>query len=146
MIEQCRFPVICGVDGSCIGGAIDLISACDIVYCTDRAKFAIKEIDIAIIADLGTLNRLPILTSNWGLMKELAFTGREFDGVTAKQLGIVSRQFPTAEEMKVEIDKVAATIASKSPVAILGTKKTMNFVRNKQIEQGLEFVRHWNMS
>jgi enoyl-CoA hydratase/carnithine racemase len=91
LIERCRFPVLCGVNGSCIGGAIDMIAACDIVYCTQKANFSIKEIDVSIIADMGTLNRLPLLTNNWGLMKELCLTGRFFKGETAKELGLVSR-------------------------------------------------------
>ncbi len=131
MIERCRFPVIAGVDGSCLGGAVDLIAACDIVYCTDRAKFAIKEIDLSIIADIGTLNRLPVITNNWGLTKELALTGREFGVSEAKELGLISRNFATVEAMTIEIKKTALTIASKSPVAMIGTKKTLNYVRSK---------------
>lgn len=131
LIERCRYPVICGVDGSCIGGAIDLIAACDIVYCTDRAKFAIKEIDLAIIADIGTLQRLPAITNNWGLMKELALTGEMFNGETAKELGLVSRIFKEKEVMEAQITKMAEIMASKSPVALLGTKKALNYARTK---------------
>jgi len=138
--------VIAGVDGSCIGGAIDLIAACDIVYCTEKAKFAIKEIDLSIIADIGTLNRLPVITNNWGLMKELALTGRDFDAATAKELGIVSRYFGTVEQMHEEINKVASSMSQKSPVALIGTKRVLNHVRSKQVEEGLEFIKLYNMS
>ena len=146
LIERCRFPVMCGVDGSCIGGAIDLVAACDIVYCTERAKFAIKEVDLAIIADIGTLQRLPIITNNWGLMKELALTGQTFKGETAKELGLVSRIFPDKEAMEAQLMKTALMMASKSPIAMIGTKRTLNYARSKQVEEGLEFVKHHNMS
>lgn len=138
--------MIAGVDGSCIGGAIDLIAACDIVFCTEKAKFAIKEIDLSIIADIGTLNRLPVITNNWGLMKELALTGRDFDAATAKELGIISRVFGSADLMNQEIDKVAQAMSTKSPVALLGTKRVLNYVRSKQVEEGLQFVKYYNMS
>lgn len=146
LIERCRFPVIAAVDGSCIGGAIDLITACDIVYCTQSAKFAIKEIDLAIIADLGTLNRLPLITANWGLMKELALTGSDFGAATAIQIGLVARQFSTLEEMNTQVSKLAQAISSKSPVAALGTKKVLNHLRSKQVEEGMQFVKNYNMS
>ena len=146
LIERCRFPVIAGVDGSCIGGAIDLIAACDIVFCTERAKFGIKEINLSIIADIGTLNRLPVITNNWGLMKELALTGRDFDAATAKELGLISRSFASTESMNLEIAKVAKAMSGKSPVALLGTKRVLNYVRSKQAEEGLEFVKLYNMS
>ena len=139
-------PVIVGVHGSCIGGAIDLIAACDVVYCTDNAKFAIKEIDLSIIADIGTLNRLPVITNNWGLMKELALTGRDFDAPTAKELGIISRYFSSLEEMHQELRKISKSMSEKSPVALLGTKRVLNYVRSKQVEEGLEFVKNYNMS
>lgn len=146
LIEECRFPVLVGVQGACIGGAIDLISACDIVYCTKNAKFSIREIDLSIIADLGTLNRLPVLTSNWSLLKEMALTGQDFGFEIAEKLGLVSKCFNDYDIVKSELLKTAEMIASKSPVTMVGTKKTLNYVRNQQIEKGLEFVKYWNMS
>ena len=134
MIERCRFPVIAAVDGGAIGGAIDLLAACDIVYCTTQAKFAIKEIDLAIIADIGTLNRLPIINNNWGLMKELALTGERFKGDTAIKLGIVARMFDTKQEMMAQVKKTSQLIAGKSPVAAIGTKRVLNYIRSNQVE------------
>lgn len=146
LIEECRLPVIAGVQGGCIGGAIDLVAACDIVYATENAKFSIKEIDLAIIADLGTLNRLPVMTGNWSLMKDLALTGRYFDHKTATQLGLISRVLPDQATLTQEVLKTADTIATKSPVTVIGVKKTLNYVRKDQVRKGLEFVKHWNMS
>lgn len=123
MIEECRWPVLVGVQGACIGGAIDLITACDIVYATKTSKFSIKEIDLSIIADLGTLNRLPVTASNWSLMKELALTGQNFGPDTAKELGLISKIFNDEETVKTEIMKTADMIANKSPVTVIGTKK-----------------------
>lgn len=146
LIERCRFPVICGIDGNSLGGAIDLISACDIVYCTEKSKFAIKEIDLSIIADMGTLNRLPITTSNWGLMKELCFTGEYFCSDQAKQLGLISKSFSTLELMNAHIFKVSLSMSKKSPIAMTGTKRVLNYVRSNQVEEGLKFVKNYNMS
>lgn len=99
-IERCRFPVIVGVDGACVGAGCDLITACDIVYCTKKAFFSIKEVDIGMAADLGVLQRLPILASNWHLMKEYAFTGERIVAEEAQKLGLVSRVFEDAQQMR----------------------------------------------
>ena len=99
-IERCRFPVIVGVDGACIGAGCDMITACDIVYCTKGSFFSIKEVDIGMIADLGTLQRLPIIASNWHLMKEYAFTGERISPEEAQKLGLVGRVFDDAKQMR----------------------------------------------
>lgn len=77
-IEKCKFPVLVGVAGGCIGAGIDMITACDIAYCTKDAFFSVKEVDVAMIADLGTLQRLPLIATNWNLMKEYCLTGERF--------------------------------------------------------------------
>lgn len=98
-VERCRYPVIVGVHGGCIGAGIDLITACDVVYATDKTFFSVKEIDVAMIADLGTLQRLPIITSNWSLMKEYCLTGVNFPAEEALKLGIISKIFAGEEEL-----------------------------------------------
>jgi delta(3,5)-delta(2,4)-dienoyl-CoA isomerase len=98
-IERCRFPVIAGVHGGVIGAGIDLITACDIVYSTKDAFFSVKEVDIGMVADLGTLQRLQIITSNWSLMKEYCLTGERFSPEEAVKLGIVSRVFESQDEL-----------------------------------------------
>lgn len=99
-IEKCKYPVLVGVKGGCIGAGIDMITACDIAYSTKDAFFSIKEVDVGMIADLGTLERLPILASNWHLMKEFALTGDRFPAHEAQKLGIISRVFENEEELQ----------------------------------------------
>lgn len=105
-IEQCRKPVIAAIHGACIGGGVDLITACDIRYCSEDAFFAIKEVDLAIVADLGTLQRLPSIVGHANAM-DLALTARRFSGREAKDLGLVSQVFGS----KSELDKAVNTIA-----------------------------------
>lgn len=145
-IEKCRWPVIVGVHGGCIGAGVDMITSCDIVYCTKSSFFSIKEVDIGMIADLGTLQRLPIQTANWSMMKEYALTGDRITPDDALRMGLVSRVFESPEELKKHLFKVAELIASKSPIAIAGIKYTINTPRNRIVDQGLEAVRRTNLS
>lgn len=105
-IERCRKPVIASVHGACIGGGIDLITACDVRYCTKDSFFSVKEVDLAITADLGTLQRLPAIVG-YGNAMELALTGRRFSGTEAKELGLVSRFFGSKQEMDEGVRMVA---------------------------------------
>ena len=98
--------MIASVQGACIGGGIDIVTACDIRYCTDDAFFSVKEVDLAITADLGTLQRLPAIVG-YGNAMELALTGRRFSGSEAKQLGLVSRSFGSKEEMDEAVRLIA---------------------------------------
>jgi len=145
-IERCRLPVIVGVTGGCIGAGIDMITACDIVYTTKDSFFSVKEVDVAMVADLGTLQRLPILASNWSLMKEYCLTGERFSAAEAQRLGIVSRVFDTEQELHKNLFKVAQQIASKSPIAVVGIKHTINTPKNRIVDQGLREVARTNMS
>lgn len=99
-IEKCRWPVIAAVHGACIGAGVDMVTSCDIVYCTKASFFSIKEVDIGITADIGTLQRLPILTANWSLMKEYALTGEKITSEQAVTLGMVSRVFQDEAELQ----------------------------------------------
>ncbi|XP_021892822.1 delta(3,5)-Delta(2,4)-dienoyl-CoA isomerase, peroxisomal isoform X2 [Carica papaya] len=98
-IEICRKPVIAGIHGACIGGGVDIVTACDIRFCTRDAFFSVKEVDLAITADLGTLQRLPFIVGH-GNAVELALTGRSFSGTEAKEMGLVSRVFGSKEELE----------------------------------------------
>ena len=126
-VSKCRVPVIACVQGLCIGGAIDLISAFDMVYADTSSVFSIKEVMIGMTPDLGTLNRVTYMSGNKGLLAELAFTGRDFGADTAKEIGLVSKVYVSREEMMVQARKVAREIASMSPVAVYGIKKTITF-------------------
>ena len=102
-MERCRWPVLIGVDGGCIGAGVDMITACDIAYCTKKSFFSIKEVDIGMTADLGTFQRMPIITANWHLMKEYALTGEKISPDDALRMGIVSRVFEDDAELKSSI-------------------------------------------
>ncbi|PON51880.1 Crotonase superfamily [Parasponia andersonii] len=144
-IERCRKPVIASIDGACIGGGIDIVTACDIRFCTKDAFFSVKEVDLAITADLGTLQRLPGIVG-YGTAMELALTGRRFSGPEAKQLGLVSGVFGSRQEMDEGVRIVAEGIASKSPLAVIGTKAVLLRSRDLNLEQGLDYVATWNSS
>ena len=146
LIETCRVPVIAGVKGACFGGAVDLVAACDMAFSIKRTKFSIKEIDLAIVPDLGTINRLPITGSNWGLIKELSFTGRSFSAAEAKEIGLIAKIFETEEEMNKHMVNLATVITQKSPATVIGVKKTLNFKRTQMVQEGLDYVRTLNMS
>ena len=142
-IEQCSKPVIAAIKGGCIGGGVDIISACDMRYCTDDAYFTIKEIDMGMVADLGTLQRLPQIIPP-GIAREMAYTGRNVTGLEAERIGLVNRTFASAEEMYTEVLKVAQQIASKSPLSIRGTKAILNHTRDHSVADGLDYMATWN--
>ncbi|CAL5418695.1 unnamed protein product [Camellia sinensis] len=142
-VERCRKPVIAAVHGACIGGGVDIITACDIRYCTERAFFSVKEVDLAITADLGTLQRLPSIIGHGSTM-ELALTGRRFSGSEAKELGLVSKVFSTKDAMDEGVRAVAEEIGAKSPLAVTGTKAVLLRSRDLTLDQGLDYVATWN--
>ncbi|XP_041014317.1 delta(3,5)-Delta(2,4)-dienoyl-CoA isomerase, peroxisomal-like [Juglans microcarpa x Juglans regia] len=142
-VEQCRKPVVAAVHGGCIGGGVDILTACDIRFCTEDAFFSVKEVDLAITADLGTLQRLPAIVG-YGNAMELALTGRRFSGLEAKELGLVSKIFSSKGEMDKEVGLLAEGIAAKSPLAVTGTKAVLQRSRDLSLEQGLDYVATWN--
>lgn len=115
--EVCSVPVIAAISGHCIGGAVDLITACDLRYCTDSSTFCIKETDLAMVADIGTLQRLPKLIGDQQT-RELAYTGRTIGGKEAEALGLVLKSFESEEAMKEHVRKTAQLIVGKSPLTI----------------------------
>ena len=142
-IERCRKPVIAAVHGGCIGGGVDMVSACDLRYCTEDARFVIKEIDIGLTADVGTLQRLPHIIGD-GMLREMAYTGRAVEGAEACRIGLVNRVFPDKDAMLREVLALAATIAAKSPLAIRGTKEMILYTRDHTVADGLNYVATWN--
>ncbi|MEO0472423.1 MAG: crotonase/enoyl-CoA hydratase family protein [Bacteroidota bacterium] len=142
-IVDCRKPVLTAVDNGCIGAGIDIITACDMNYCTEQAYFQVKEIDMGIVADLGTLQRLPAFVGE-PMARELAFTGRKVSGPEAQKLGLVNRVFADRESMLQGVMALAETIAAKSPLAMRGTKEVMNYSRDRSISDGLNYVATWN--
>jgi enoyl-CoA hydratase len=129
VLDTVRLPVICAVQGGCIGGAFDLAAACDLRYCTADAFFCIQEINIGMAADLGVLQRLPKLIAP-GVVRELAYTGERLNATRALELGLVNAVLPDAEALLAKAMSVAASIAAKSPLAIAGSKLAINHARD----------------
>ncbi|MFC5698319.1 crotonase/enoyl-CoA hydratase family protein [Pseudomonas sp. GCM10022186] len=142
-VDNCSKPVIAAIQGYCLGGAIDLISACDMRYSTIDAQFAIKEIDIGMAADVGTLQRLPRIIGD-GMMRELAYTGRTIDGEEAQRLGLVNRTYADQDALLDGVFGIAHQIAAKSPIAVRGTKEMIRYMRDHRVDDGLEYVATWN--
>jgi enoyl-CoA hydratase len=142
-VDNCRKPVLAAIQGYCLGGAIDLISACDIRYAAADAQFSIKEIDIGMAADVGTLQRLPRIIGD-GMLRELAYTGRTFDAAEAQRIGLVNATYDDAAQLLEGVMGIAREIAAKSPIAITGTKEMLSYMRDHRIDDGLEYVATWN--
>ena len=141
--ERCKVPVIAAIDGHCIGGAVDLITACDLRYCTEDATFCIKETDLAMVADIGTTQRLPKLIGDMQT-RELVYTGRNVSGKEAENLGLVLKCFPTYTDMMCHVDSVAKSIARESPLTIRGIKKTLLYSRDHNTTDSLDQVKMHN--
>ncbi|MEM8902890.1 MAG: crotonase/enoyl-CoA hydratase family protein [Actinomycetota bacterium] len=142
-LERARMPVLCAVSGACVGGGIDMISAADLRYADESAFFSIAEINIGMTADVGTLQRMPKLVPE-GIVRELAFTGRKWSAAEAKAAGFVNAVYPDADALLDGVLGIAAEIASKSPMAVWGTKRSMNYARDHSVADGLEFIANWN--
>ena len=143
-LERCRKPVLAAVHGVCVGGGVDLICCADMRYAAADAQFVIKEIDLGMVADVGTLQRLPRLIGGQGLVRELAFTGRAVNAAEAKAIGLVNRVFDSREALQAGVREVAATIAAKSPLATRGIKEMLNYSRDHTVADGLNHVATWN--
>jgi len=135
-IENLRMPVICAIQGGCIGGAVDMVTAACIRYATADAFFCIQEINIGMVADVGTLQRLPKLIP-FAVVKEMAYTGRRLPAARALAYGLVNEVFDTAEAMLAAALQCAKEIASKPPIAIWGTKQAVSYARDHSVEDSL---------
>lgn len=144
-IEACRKPVIAQIHGACIGGGVDIACACDLRYASAEARFSVKEIDLAIVADLGTLQRLPRLVGD-GVARELIYTAREFGADEAARIGFVSAVLPDAAALATRVSAVAADIAAKSPLAVRGLKQALAYSRDHSVAEGLAHVAALNAS
>jgi enoyl-CoA hydratase len=141
-LEEIRLPVLTAIHGGCIGGALDLVCAADSRYCTADAYFTIKETELGMTADVGTLQRLPKLIPA-GIVKELAFTGRKFTAQEAQQFGLVNRVYDDQESMLVGVMEIAAQIAANSPLAVTGCKEMLNYSRDHSVEDSLKYMATW---
>jgi enoyl-CoA hydratase len=141
-LEQVRIPVLVAVHGGCIGGALDLSCCADSRYCTEDAYFTIKETEIGMTADMGTLQRLPKLMPE-GVVRELAYTGRKFSAQEAHRLGFVNEVFADQEAMLEGVMEIARKIASNSPLAVTGCKEMINYARDHSVEDSLKYMAAW---
>lgn len=142
-IEACRKPVLAAIHSGCIGGGVDMICCADMRYATEDAYFSIKEIDIGMTADVGTLQRLPKLIGD-GLVRELAYTGRNFNSDEAFQSGFINRTFKDKDELIEEVQAIAQQISEKSPMAIRGCKEMLVYSRDHSVSEGLNYISTWN--
>jgi enoyl-CoA hydratase len=142
-LADCRTPTIAATHGWCIGGGIDLITCCDIRVAAADTKFTVRETKIAIVADLGTLQRLPRVIAR-GHVAELAFTGKDIDAARAKEIGLVNEVFGDADATHAGARALAEEIAANSPLVVQGVKQVLRASDGRPVEEGLEYVAAWN--
>jgi len=141
-MERARMPVLVAIQGGCIGGAVDMVTAADMRYATADAFFCIQEINIGMTADVGTLQRLPKIIPE-GVARELAYTGARMSADRAREVGLVNEVFETHDDLIAGVLEIAAEIATKSPLAVWGTKETMNFTRDHSVADSLNYIATW---
>ncbi|XP_032524267.1 delta(3,5)-Delta(2,4)-dienoyl-CoA isomerase, mitochondrial isoform X1 [Danaus plexippus] len=145
-LERCNKPILAVVHSACVGAGVDLITAADVRYCTQDAWFQVKEVDVGLAADVGTLQRLPKVVGNTSTVRELCFTARRFDSQEASELGLVSRVYSDQESAIKNVLETAVIIASKSPVAVQNTKKSLVYSQSRPNEVGLEHIKLINQA
>ena len=136
-------PVIAAVHGACIGAGMDLITACDIRVASADAKFSVRETRIAMVADVGTLQRLPRVIGD-GPARELIFTGRDIDAARALAIGLLNELLPDAAALHARAQEIAQEIAANSPLAVQGSKQVLSHVRRRDVAAELDYVALWN--
>jgi len=146
VMETCPKPVIGAVHAGCIGGAVDLVTAMDVRLCTSDAYFQVKEVDLGLAADIGTLQRLPKVIGSQSLVSELCLTARRMAADEAGRVGLVSAVYDGKESMMSAAMAMATTIASKSPVAVQGTKQSLVYSREHTTQEGLDHIAKYNMT
>jgi enoyl-CoA hydratase len=142
-VAECPKPVIAAIHGHCIGGGVDLASACDIRLASSDALFSVRETRVAIVADLGSLQRLPRIIGK-GHVAELAYTGKDITALRAKDIGLVNEVLPDAQATHDAAAGLADEIAANSPLAVQGTKAVLSASENRSVAEGLDYVATWN--
>lgn len=142
-VERCRKPVIAAIAGPCIGGGVDLVAACDVRIAAANARFSVREVKLAIVADLGSLQRLPRIIGQ-GHTRELAFTGRDIDADRALRIGLVNDVYADEAALLEAARAMAKEIAKNPPLVVQGTKQVLAFSEGRSVAEGLRFVSVWN--
>lgn len=142
-VAVCRKPVIAAVAGWCIGGGLDLIAACDVRLCSVEARFSLREVKLAIVADMGSLQRLPPIIGQ-GNTRELALTGKDIDAPRALAIGLVNEVFESPEVLFQAAHAMAEQIAANPPLVVQGTKRVLSECQGRTVEEGLRYVALWN--
>ena len=142
-VASCPVPVIAAIQGNCIGGGVDLVSACDVRLCSRDAKFSVREVRVAIVADLGSLQRLPAIIGQ-GHTRELAFTGKTIGAGRAESIGLVNEVFGTHEELAAAAEAMAREIAQNPPLTVRGIKDVLDFGADHPVADGLAYVASHN--
>lgn len=141
-LEKARVPVLAAIQGGCIGGAVDLVTACDLRYASADAFFTVMEINIGMTADVGTLQRLGTIVPE-GVARELAFTGRRMSAQRAYEVGLVQEVYADHEALLAGVLATAREIAGKSPLAVWGSKVAMNYARDHGVDDALDQIATW---
>ncbi|MEU3767319.1 crotonase/enoyl-CoA hydratase family protein [Amycolatopsis keratiniphila] len=142
-VAECCKPVIAAISGWCIGGGVDVVAAADIRLASADAKFSVREVKVAIVADLGSLQRLaPIIGE--GHLRELALTGKDIDAARAEKIGLVNDVYADQDTLLAEARKLAAEIATNPPLVVQGTKNVLSANTERQVADGLRYVSAWN--
>ncbi|MCV7283561.1 crotonase/enoyl-CoA hydratase family protein [Mycolicibacterium flavescens] len=142
-VADCRTPTIASVHGWCIGGGVDLISAVDIRYASTDAKFSVREVKLAIVADVGSLARLPLILSD-GHLRELTLTGKDIDAARAEKIGLVNDVYDDADASLAAAHATAAEIAANPPLTVHGIKDVLDQQRTARVSESLRYVAAWN--
>ena len=141
-LERARMPILAAIQGGCVGGAVDLVTACDMRYATEDAFFVVQETNIGMTADVGTLQRLPKIIPD-GVARELVYTGRRMPAARALQVGLVNEVFPDPAALVSGVTAIAAEIAAQSPLAIWGSKQMLVYTRDHSVADGLSHIAAW---
>jgi enoyl-CoA hydratase len=138
-IENCRKPVIAAIHGHCVGAGLDMATACDIRVCSRDATFCLKEAAVGFVADVGVLQRLPLIVGQ-GITRELAYSARAIDAARAQAILLVNAVFTDHSALMAGAEALAATIAANAPVAVQASKTVLNFGMGRTVGEGLEYV------